>query len=300
MNKFIATLVFVLLLPLYFLSLMNFAFKATILNGDYLKKELNNQSVYSKLMTSLDEVVAQAVPQEGEGLPASEVAKAIKENIAPADLQTVIELAIDGKSGTEIQKEISSKLEASLRAKYDALPVCSEAVETACRPEGVAFEQMGETDFLGMPLDINKTLTESQEQTMVRSTRTSIFTGYVPYFFAALLVLILILLARLFAGSWKKTIFPTGLFLVILGVTSLFSGWLIFSQIIPAVIKNLPAAELPYMYENLLLPLSTQIMRDTGKWLNSSSIYLAELGAILVVVSIVLYFATKPKDTKTT
>lgn len=298
MNKFVATLVFVLLLPLYFLLLLNFAFKSTVFNGEYLKKELAGQSVYSKLITGLDEVAGKAVSEEGEGLPASEVAKAIKENVNPVDLQTVIELAIDGKSGTEIQKELYSKIETSLRSKYDALPVCTEAIATACKPEGVSFEQMGETDFVGMPVDLNKVIAENKETTMVRSAKASIFTGYIPYFFAGVLALILVLLARLFGGSWKKTVFPTGLYLAIVGVSSLFSGWLIFSKIIPAVIKGLPAAEFPYFYENLMLPLSKDIMGDTGKWLNKTSLYVLIAGGILVVASLVLYFATKPKEIK--
>lgn len=173
-RKILSVFLVILLAPLFFGVIFGFAFRATLANPDFVKKELADFGAYEKIYRNLPEIVgttinkSEVLPGEGQDqeeqspLTPEETVAVAQKAVSPNDLKLLSESAIDGiwpwlfgtkselKTNTSLAG-IKQKAEAEIlngfRAKYNVLPVCSYYDTesggdiTACRPRGVSFDQ---------------------------------------------------------------------------------------------------------------------------------------------------------------
>lgn len=228
----------------------------------------------------------------------------------------------------DIRQKLSDNILAGFRQKYEALPYCKDPREfkydlKTCRIQGKSFDELlkefleeqkgnASTQFLfagNIPneFDIQK-FTEPNPELKGKfkgaqdvRNKVSPVLGNIFFIFPLLLVMIF-LLSRLFAGSWKRTPKVFGIYLaitsVIFFIVSLLVTKLAFPRLIDFAsgkIKTLPAIK-----NDLLVPLVKDIFKDVGNTQLKISITLSLLGIALVVGSYFLnkYVFNKPQPVK--
>ncbi|RJO61933.1 hypothetical protein C4544_01485 [candidate division WS5 bacterium] len=211
----------------------------------------------------------------------------------------------------DVRQKLSDNILAGFRQKYEALPYCKDPREfkydlKTCRIQGKSFDELlkefleeqkgnASTQFLfagNIPneFDIQK-FTEPNPELKgkfkgaqdVRS-KVSPILGNIFFIFPILLVVIF-LLSRPVAGSWKRTPKIFGIYLAVTStiffVTSILITKLAFSRLIDFAngkIKTLPALK-----NDLLVPLVKDILKDVGNTQLKISIALGLLGVVLIV-----------------
>jgi len=244
MRKAISIIFIVIFAPAFFAMVFLLSLKFTLMSSDFIKEELAEQKAYEKIHTNLLEVVnaigeKDEVPVGDQGaLTSKEMMIAIQKAVSPEMAQEKTEMAIDAfwpwifgdqSEKTVDMRELKSSLRTNVmdtfKSKYESLPYCLDTNDFSdsnmvCRVQGVRFDDVMSqisNDPANNPLSMIDNIPDSLDpeaflageggsMTEVKSVRSSLRPILnLLYLFPVLLLIIFALLARLFAGSWKKT-----------------------------------------------------------------------------------------------
>lgn len=341
MGKVISTIIVCLLAPIFFVFVFFLSLKLTVMNPDFVKKELSEQKAYEKIHANLLEAVSvigkkdEVNPEDQGALTSAEMTAAIQKTVTPETAKKNTELVIDvfwpwmlsGKSenSTVNMKEMKAQARTGImdafKSKYESLPYCLNSNDFSesnivCRPRGVKFDDImsqisndptkspfGAIDNIPDSLSPDILIAGSSgSMAKVESVRSPAKTAaYLFYLLPVFLLAVFTLLARLFAGSWKKTSEALGIFFIILGSVSLFFGFLVskfgFSGIPVLLDKNLE--DMPGLKAQLIVPLVKDILSKVYGTINTVSISVLVTGIVLVGGSIILLGALS-KDNQST
>ena len=161
-----------ILFPLTFAVLFGITTKLTILNKEFVKKELAGQKVYEKVYTNFPEFVSSMGPKEGvEGalvqnpLFKESIVLVAQKVLSPNELKTITEAVIDGawpwlfegkdelsfnQSVTPLKEKSKNEILNFFKEKYNSIRYCKYGEQftgdvmsaNACRPVGISFEQI--------------------------------------------------------------------------------------------------------------------------------------------------------------
>ena len=107
LRKIIFIPLFILAVALFFLALLGFSLKFTILNPEFIKRELNEQKVYEKVYANLPEIINEMTESHGEeevgnsdkneGPPfsAEEMTRIVQKSVFQQELQQKFEYVIN-------------------------------------------------------------------------------------------------------------------------------------------------------------------------------------------------------------
>lgn len=174
-KKVLSIIIVLFLFPMAFAVFLSITAKTTVLNKEFVKKELAEQKIYEKIYNNFPEFV-NAMDKKGE-----EGEEKITENplfresmiliaqkvLLPEDIKNITETVIDGAwpwlfEGKDklllSQSVVSQKQKAKteilnfFRDKYNSLRVCRYGEQftgdimsaNACRPSGITFERISE------------------------------------------------------------------------------------------------------------------------------------------------------------
>jgi len=172
LRKIIFIPLFILAVALFFLALLGFSLKFTILNPEFIKRELNEQKVYEKVYANLPEIINEMTESHGEeevgnsdkneGPPfsAEEMTRIVQKSVFQQELQQKFEYVINSfwqwflgkRDKLEINVPLKEnkdraliELQGLFKAKFEALPICKTRAEAerggfSCRPKGITFE----------------------------------------------------------------------------------------------------------------------------------------------------------------
>lgn len=316
MAKVVSIIILILLGPLYFLTFFNFALNTTLYNPDFIKKEFAEKKLYTTVLTKLPELF----PVEGntsdstEGLNNEDIVKIIQSNLSPADFQLVSEFGIDlmmgnASSPTQNQKQIIEKLKSAFEAKYNSLPICSEDLLENCKQSDVSFDQMisemSGLSQLGIPM--NEILSGSQTASSASTSATSqagpaafkmpnLSLGkYIGYIFAIVLGVILILLARLFAGKWKRILAPLGGYMLFVAGMSFISGFVFMKLVVSNIVKMIPQVGSATFNKELLNPIINDAVNKINVSFNNILLWFSIIAVIFLIIGIILNLVIKEK-----
>ena len=340
MGKVISTIIVLLLAPLFFVFVFFLSLKLTVMNPDFVKRELASQDAYRKIHANLPEAVSfigkrdEPSPENKGPLADAEITVMIQKTITPETAKKTTELAIDafwpwifdGKQTSAVSmKELKTKARIDamdfFRSKYESMPYCLSMNDFSeenmvCRIRGVKFDDVMSqlsADPVNNPLGMIENIPDSLGPDTLAGTKNSplgnvesirSFTGPLSsflYVVPVILLIILTLLARLFAGAWKKVPEALGIFFIILGSVSLIFGLLVskfgFSGIPGLIDKNLK--DLPGLKTQVIVPMAKDILEKVGSTLNTVSISVLVAGIILTGGSIILLKVLSKDDIKT-
>ncbi len=226
----------------------------------------------------------------------------------------------------DLKDNIYNGIMAQFRAKYSALPVCSYPGQFTmnlgtCRIAGVSFDdlvkqaQMQKFGNTTMPLFAVNSISDNFNISQAASNNPKLGNSFQNlsgaqswlspitknfYFIPAVLLIILLLLARLFAGAWKKTPMIFGIYLII--ITGLF--YLIsfletkfgFSWLINFADSKITA--LPNIKTQLVIPMVRDIAAKVERMNLEIMIIAIIIGIILISGNVVLkkFFEKKAND----
>jgi hypothetical protein len=212
---------------------------------------------------------------------------------------------------SDIRQKLSDNILTSFRQKYDALPYCKNPSEfkydlKTCKLQGKSFDELlaeflqqkngnPSTQFLfagNLPneFDIQK-FTEPNPQLKTKfagaqdvRSRVSPIIGNIYFIFPTLLIVIF-LLSRLFAGSWRKTPKFFGIYLAVITsiflIVSLVNTKLVFPRLID--FANGKIKTLPTIKNELLVPMIKDIFKQIGTMQFKISLTLIVFGIVLAV-----------------
>lgn len=214
----------------------------------------------------------------------------------------------------DLKDNIYNGIMAQFRAKYSALPVCSYPGQFTmnlgtCRIAGVSFDdlvkqvQMQKFGNTATPLFAVNNIPDNFDTSQVTPNNpkpnnnfqniSGIQSWLAPitknfYFLPAILFIILVLLARLFAGAWKKTPMIFGIYLII--ITGLF--YLIsfletkfgFSWLINFADSKITA--LPNIKSQLVIPMARDIAAKVERMNLEITTTAIIIGIILILANI--------------
>ena len=325
-----AIIILILIFPLFFLALFGLSMKYTLQQPGFLKNELKSQNAYVKINQDVPEIVnavgANKDNQAGSFLPNADLASLIQTALTPDLLQQSTESFLDGLSSNgqgnatnAPQTQLANNINAAIKAKYEALPVCESAAELSglaggdfsCRQPGVTFDQvmahfsgqgnnpLGSTDNLSGALSP----AGAQNQNAVGGpSLSSISQVYrfanLTYILPVILALIILLAARLFAGSWLGAGKIFGIFLAVMSLLALLFNLLLAALIDKPIASFISgfASSLPKLKTELITPLVNDILAKISLMADKISIASLAVGIILFAAFLIISKLSKKKQ----
>lgn len=171
-KKVFSIIAVVVLFPLTFAVLFGITTKLTILNKEFVKKELAGQKVYEKVYTNFPEFVSTMAEKEGgEGSLAGNplfkesIVLIAQKVLSPNELRVITEAVIDGawpwlfegrdelsfnQSVASLKEKSKNEILNFFKEKYNSIRYCKYGEQfagdvmsaNACRPVGISFEQI--------------------------------------------------------------------------------------------------------------------------------------------------------------
>ncbi len=341
--KALSIIFLIIISPLVYLVLFGLAFKFTIFNPQFVKKELRDNHAYTIIYNNFPEIGAQIVgggEKDAGGAPAAQADNSnpfsqadtiafAKNILTPQLMQSQSESFIDSVwpwlfSGKKLVPIATGGLKTNIyngvmdqfRAKYNALPVCRYAAQfntalNTCRPAGVSFDdlvkqvQMQKFGNTTTPLFAVNNIPDNFDLGSFAAANPKLGNNYQKvagvqdwispitknfYFLPAILFIILVLLARLFAGAWKKTPMVFGIYLFILAgifyVLGLLANKLVLPQLIGFADKKITV--LPNIKSQLLMPLARDVAAKVGAMQFEIFASAAIFSVLLIAISIIV------------
>ncbi len=312
-----AIIILILIFPLFFLALFGLSMKYTLQQPGFLKNELKSQNAYVKINQDVPEIVnavgANKDNQAGSFLPNADLASLIQTALTPDLLQQSTESFLDGLSSVgqsnatnAPQTQLANNINAAIKAKYEALPVCESAADLSglaggdfsCRQPGVTFDQvMAQLSAQGNnPLsaadNVSGALSPAGAQNQNAASGPSLSSISQVYRFANLtyilpviLALIILLAARLFAGSWLGAGKIFGIFLAVMSLLALLFNLLLAALIDKPIASFISgfASSLPKLKTELITPLVNDILGKVSNMTSTISIVSIGLGIIFFI-----------------
>ncbi len=342
--KAISIILYIFILPLAIFVLSSFSLKLTVLNANFIKKELKSEHAYQIIYNNFSEIGTQVVgggEKDAGGVPAvhadnsnpfsqADTIAFAKNILTPQLMQKETESFIDsvwpwlfsgkklvpvaaGGSKTSIYNGIMNQF----KARYDALPVCAYPGQfnlslKTCRLSGVSFDnfvkqiQMQNFGNTATPLFTVNNIPDNFDTSQVTPNNpkpnnnfqniSGIQSWLAPitknfYFLPAILFIILVLLARLFAGAWKKMPIVLGVYLTILAGIFLALSLIANNLVLPWLLNfaNQKITTLLNIKNQLIVPLAKDIIARVGGMDEIISFSIIGLGLTLIVGQLVLH-----------